>query len=216
MALGIPIKQKNKRDTPAFMQSSPKFISPRTLGILSGQSKDQKPLDLSFRAPNPNPQGVSPYVLSNFMNDFDEAMLRKGNQILNRDRSDSNNIFKTKSPGLIHDGFDDSPGVSPVLNSQNVPFSALSGLTNPGLHNMLPKTFYTHNGFVPMGYLPTSVIPRQMFGLAAQPFQGLKKDFKPRLSQASFGNPIGYSLPDANDNWLQSVFGASGMNNGYD
>ena len=97
------------------MQSSPKFISPKAFGVLSGQSKDQKPQDLSFRAPNQS--GVSPYVNSNFMNEFDEAMLRKGHQILNRDRSDSNNLFKNKSPGLMQEGFDDSPGVSPVLNS---------------------------------------------------------------------------------------------------
>lgn len=73
------------------------------------------------------------------MNEFDDAMLRKGAQILNRDRSDSNNLFKgNKSSGLMQDGFDDSPGVSPVLASQNVPFSALSGLTNPAPQPMFP------------------------------------------------------------------------------
>jgi hypothetical protein len=33
-------------------------------------------------------------MFSNFMTEFDDAMLRKGNQILARDRSDSNNLYK--------------------------------------------------------------------------------------------------------------------------
>ncbi len=55
------------------------------------------------------------YSSSQFLNDFDDAMLKKGTYILNRDRSDSINVFKQKSPGLINDNFDDSPNISPVL-----------------------------------------------------------------------------------------------------
>lgn len=61
-----------------------------------------------------------------------------------------------------------------------------------------------------MGYVPTTVIPRQMFSMAAQPFQGLKKEFKPRFSTASFGNPAAYSMQDTNDAWLQGIFGNTG------
>lgn len=60
-------------------------------------------------------QQTQVYSSSQFLNDFDDAMLKKGTYILNRDRSDSINVFKQKSPGLINDNFDDSPNISPVL-----------------------------------------------------------------------------------------------------
>ena len=63
------------------------------------------------------------------MHEFDEAMLRKGAQILNRDRTDSFNAFKNKSPGLLHDGLDDSPAISPVIASQvGMPYPNLQGM----------------------------------------------------------------------------------------
>lgn len=54
------------------------------------------------------------YPSNPFNNDFDDVMLKKGSFYLNRDRSDSINVFKQKSPGLINESFD-SPNISPVL-----------------------------------------------------------------------------------------------------
>jgi hypothetical protein len=70
------------------------------------------------------------------MNEFDDAILRRGAYILNRDRSDSFNAFKNKSPGLLGGDFDESPPhVSPVLTSQlglpSLPFATLGAFANP-------------------------------------------------------------------------------------
>lgn len=53
-----------------------------------------------------------------------------------------------------------------------------------------------------------------MLNIAAQPFAGKKPglDFKPRLSQASFGNR-GFAMSDVrDDNWLNNMFGSSAFN----
>lgn len=112
------------------------------------------------------------YASNPFANDFDDGLLKKGGFFLNRDRSDSINVFKHKSPGIINEGFDDSPNVSPVLQSQTLlPFTALNALANNNLSGMLlPHAGKLQPPFYNLGY-STQILPRQMMNLAAQPFQ---------------------------------------------
>lgn len=89
-------------------------MSPKVLNVLTNpvRSDNNKQNDnIQLRPPF---QQVPMYPSNPFNNDFDDAMLKKGSFFLNRDRSDSINVFKQKSPGLINDGFD-SPNISPVL-----------------------------------------------------------------------------------------------------
>lgn len=87
-------------------------------------------------------------------------------------------------------------------------------MQNPSLPNIFLPNRQMQQGFINlvggnMGFMPTQLpmLPRQMIGIAAQPFSGLKKnmEFKPRLSQASFGNQ-GFSIDDANHAWMSGVF----------